>query len=479
MKKKIFVAGMHQESNSFTALMSEKKDFDVYWEGEELLQRMAGVKELEAAGYEIVPGLYADALPGGILKLDDFREMAEAMLAKLPADGSVDGVFFPSHGALEVEFIGSGDAFLISQIRERVGADVPIAVALDLHANNTYTLCRLANIVYGYRTAPHIDIEETRIKTAKMLIRALEEGEKPWTEIVRLPFMMPGENMMTSSGIGKEMIDRLCEIESAEGVWCASFFAGMPWVDCAQGGVSIVLSGIGDKKNGLEAAKKLGQEIWERREEFAFQGVSMEPKEALLALDQGGIYPAILSDSADNITAGATGDNAYMLKMILESGVKDVLYAAMVDRPAVEKLSGLEAGSITDVSLGRTMDEKSEMVMIQGAVVRETFVGEDGPEAAVLEKEGVTVLVFAKRLPVPSEEVLEKYHLKLSDYRILVVKQGYLTPALERAAKNYIMALTPGNCAQKLTLLDYRRVRRPMEPLEHVADKRRILESYE
>ena len=205
----------------------------------------------------------------------------------------------------------------------------------------------------------------------------------------------------------------------------------------------------------------------------------MEPKEALLALDQGGIYPAILSDSADNITAGATGDNAYMLKMILESGVKDVLYAAMVDRPAVEKLSGLEAGSITDVSLGRTMDEKSEMVMIQGAVVRETFVGEDGPEAAVLEKEGVTVLVFAKRLPVPSEEVLEKYHLKLSDYRILVVKQGYLTPALERAAKNYIMALTPGNCAQKLTLLDYRRVRRPMEPLEHVADKRRILESYE
>ncbi len=61
MKKKIFVAGMHQESNSFTALMSEKKDFDDYWEGEELLRRMAGVKELQDAGYEVLPGLYADA----------------------------------------------------------------------------------------------------------------------------------------------------------------------------------------------------------------------------------------------------------------------------------------------------------------------------------------------------------------------------------------------------------------------------------
>ena len=193
----------------------------------------------------------------------------------------------------------------------------------------------------------------------------------------------------------------------------------------------------------------------------------------------GGIFPAILSDSADNITAGATGDNAYMLKIILESGVKDVLYAAMVDRPAVQKLCELNAGSVTDVSLGRTMDEKSEVVMLHNAVVRETFCGEEGPEAAILEKDGVTILVFAKRLPVPSEEVLEKYHLKLSDYRILVVKQGYLTPALERVAKNYIMALTPGNCAQKLTLLDYRRVRRPMEPLERVADEKRILESYE
>ena len=145
MKKRIFVAGMHQESNSFTALMSTKKDFFEYWEGEELIEKMPGVKELQEAGYEIVPGLYASAWPGGILKLEDFREMAEEMLSKLPLDGSIDGVFFPTHGALEVEFIGSGDAFLISMIRERVGARVPIAAALDLHANNTYTLGRMAN----------------------------------------------------------------------------------------------------------------------------------------------------------------------------------------------------------------------------------------------------------------------------------------------------------------------------------------------
>ncbi len=112
--------------------------------------------------------------------------MVGEILERLPLDGSLSGILFPSHGALEVEFIGSGDAFLISMLRERVGPRVPIALALDLHANNTYTLARLSNIIYGYRTAPHIDIAETSIRAAKLLIKAIEEGKEPWTELVRL-----------------------------------------------------------------------------------------------------------------------------------------------------------------------------------------------------------------------------------------------------------------------------------------------------
>ena len=65
MKKKIFVAGIYQESNSFSPLMSEQKDFFTYLKGEELLLETPGVRELEAAGYEVIPGLCASAWPGG------------------------------------------------------------------------------------------------------------------------------------------------------------------------------------------------------------------------------------------------------------------------------------------------------------------------------------------------------------------------------------------------------------------------------
>ena len=50
MKKKIFVAGIYQESNSFSPLMSEQKDFLTYLKGEELTSQTPGVKELEDAG---------------------------------------------------------------------------------------------------------------------------------------------------------------------------------------------------------------------------------------------------------------------------------------------------------------------------------------------------------------------------------------------------------------------------------------------
>lgn len=479
MKKRIFVAGIHQESNSFSAALSTKENFFEYWTGEQLIENVSGVKELIEAGYEIVPGLYADAWPGGILKLEEFRKMVDTVLELLPMDGSIDGVFFPSHGALEVEFIGSGDTFLLSKIRERVGGNVPIAAALDLHANNTHTMGRITNIIYGYRTAPHIDIAETRIRTAMLLDRAIREGVLPWTEIIRIPFMTPGENMMTETGFGKEVIERVAELENVSGIWCASYFAGMPWVDCPHGGASIVISGVGDKKKALEETKKLGQEIWDRKNEFVFQGISMEPREALRALDQQEKSIAILSDSADNITAGASGDNAYMLNLIVEEKIQNILYAAIVDAPAVQLLAQKKIGEETDLVLGGSLSSKSQTVHLKAAKLLGVFYQEEKANAAVVRCGGLTVLIFAEREPVRSREELQKYDLNMDDYHILVVKQGYLTPELQNEAKVAIMALTPGDCAQKLTLLTYTNTRRPMEPLERVTDQKRILERYE
>ena len=52
----------------------------------------------------------------------------------------------------------------------------------------------------------------------------------------------------------------------------------------------------------------------------------------------------------------------------------------------------------------------------------------------------------------------------------MVVKIGYLVPELYDMRGDWIMALTPGGVDQDLERLDYKRIKRPMFPLDENMD---------
>ncbi|MCL2565593.1 MAG: M81 family metallopeptidase [Defluviitaleaceae bacterium] len=468
--KRIFATGISQESNSFNPLKSTYEDFTIY-SGQEF-RRMAGLSRLIESGFDVVESIWAKAVPGGTLKFEDFMRLADEMLKPLEEDKvGFDGVFLPMHGALNVEYIGSGEAFIANKIREIVGGDVPISAALDMHANITYSLANTCNIIYGFRTAPHIDVQETHAKAAELLIRAVKEGILPRSELIRIPLMMPGENMMTSSGIGKEIIAMLPDIEKNENkdIWCASYFVGMAWVDCPRNGAAFVISGAGDMEKGLDKAGDLARFAWDNRGKFEYQGLKMEPLEAVnFVIDRQSDRPVILSDSADNVTAGAVGDNTFMLNLFLAKGIEKALFAAIIDPNAVEVAKELETGGTLDIQIGGVFDKNSVKTMLKGAVIKHLTLNleADKPKSCVLSYKGIDILLFDKRKPVFTEETLNEHGLSLENYNILVVKQGYLSPELNEAAKHSVMALTPGNCSQKIEEIRYEKVRRPVWPLD-------------
>ena len=49
---------------------------------------------------------------------------------------------------------------------------------------------------------------------------------------------------------------------------------------------------------------------------------------------------------------------------------------------------------------------------------------------------------------------------------IVVVKIGYLVPELYDMRGDWVMALTPGGVDQDLERLDYKRIKRPMFPMD-------------
>ena len=482
------MTGISQESNSFNPLMSGYDDF--YVQKGQVFRENLGIQALLKRGFHVTESIFARAVPGGVLRFHDFMRLVSEMLEPLERymfmqnpekidsithstfheKPWLEGVLLLMHGALEVEHIGSGETYVLGRVREIVGPDTPISAALDMHANITYTFAKNCNIITGFRTAPHTDVPKTHEKAALLLARAISNGELPRTELIRIPLMMPGENMMTESGLGREVISRLPEIDGMPGVYSSSYFVGMAWVDCPQNGAAVVLSGVGDLSEGLEKAGKLADFVWENRDNFTYQGLALAPEEsvefAMNHMKSGKLV--VLSDSADNVTAGAAGDNAFMLNLFLHRGIVDALFAAIIDPDAVAKCKEHKIGDVLDIKIGACFDSSSETCTMKGAVLKfKTAGAEPGKyDSCVLAYRGIDVLVFSKRKPVFNRETLEAHGINLNGYSILVVKQGYLSPELAAITSHSCLVLTSGNCDQNITRINYKKIRRPMYPMD-------------
>jgi microcystin degradation protein MlrC len=89
---------------------------------------------------------------------------------------------------------------------------------------------------------------------------------------------------------------------------------------------------------------------------------------------------------------------------------------------------------------------------------------------SVIQIRGVTVVLIDSRRPFHSLASFESSGVDPLSRKIVVVKQGYLSPELRDRASRSIMALTPGFTDLRLEMLPYRRLNRPIYPLESTAE---------
>lgn len=472
MKKKIIVGSLRQETNSFSPVITVEEHFSVF-KGPDMLNRIAVTEMFENAGFEVVPTLCAYAMPSGKVDQKAYTSFKQTILDGIPQDKSVAGVWLYLHGAMNVVNIGSGEGPLVAEIRRLVGPDVPIAVALDFHANNTEELIQNANIICGYRTAPHVDGVQTQQRAADLLLRSIKENVLPECVMVRPPLLFPGEMVTTGVEPAKSLIAELDKIEERDDVWTASLFGCMPWTDAPNAGSSVVVCGLKESKIPLEEAKRLAQMYWDKREQFCFEETAAKPEEAIQMACKKGDSPLFISDSGDNVTGGAAGDNAYFLSLLLQHQCKNTLVAGITDQPATEKFYALSVGESAEASIGGTLDPESIVVTVKGTLKSKGVferVGKPGMKYVLVEAEGIDIILTESRSSFTTQNIIEKTGAKVSDYHIIVVKLGYLFPDLRRIAKGAVMALTTGNCGLQMDRFDFQHIQRPMYPVDKEFD---------
>ncbi|MEG1516562.1 MAG: M81 family metallopeptidase [Clostridia bacterium] len=476
-------AGMfYHEANSFNPNQLRKDEL-VYCEGQEVLNRLYATPVFQAAGVELVPLIYAVALPGGIMSKACYDSCADRILELLSQNRDVDGVFLHLHGACEVAELGSGELDLLTRIREMLGKDVYIGIAMDFHASNAPGMPALANVIRNYRTVPHSDQPETEKAVAGQMLNCMRRGDHTVPQYARVPFTAGGEKAMGTTWPLSHLFERLNELEKEEEIAIASMALGMAWCDAKALSASVIITPSKSEYAAYASRKaaELADDIYSLRDDFDFEQLPLNPHDAVryaMRFEYGA--PVYVSDSGDNTTGGAVGDHTVMLREFLKLrtyNAKRVLVTAIWDESAVEQTWSHAEGETITLSVGKDYDENTRAVTVTGVLKKKgSLLGYMGCE------DDATGRCVTIRTPHVDFCVIDhpgsfisKAHfgakgagLNMEDYQVIVVKQGYLFPQLRELAKLSILALTPGATHQIIESLEYKKIVPPVYPLHYV-----------
>ncbi len=459
---KIAIAGISNESCSFSPVLAGDDEFTIV-RGQDLINRCMFLTYESAV--EAIPLIWARATPGGAVRRETYDAIKQEMLMGLTEAMPLDGVYLDMHGALFVQGMEDAEGDWVTAIRDVVGETCIISASYDLHGNVSQTVVNHLDCLTAYRTAPHVDIEETRARAGQLLLDALRTGQTPYMEYIRVPVMLPGEMTATTWEPGTSLYSQLPTITHEHSLVDASILIGYAWADEPRTSGSVITIGH-DKTSVKTAARQLAQSYWDVRHQFRFGAPANTIEACIQQAQQASKKPIFISDSGDNITGGGVGDLTIMLKALLDAEVENTLHPAIVDKQAVQTCIDAGIGATVSLSVGGKLDTIHGSPLDVTGEVKGIFDIETNNQHVLLKIAGVTLILTEKRTAFTTVAQFDQLGLRLTDFDIIAIKLGYLFPELAEIAGTEFLALSPGVIDQDLTTLDYQRLTRPIFPLD-------------
>ena len=233
-----------------------------------------------------------------------------------------------------------------------------------------------------------------------------------------------------------------------------------------------------DVQSGSHYQTAFSEFVWSSREELLVE------KQPLLqgikaALDDD-CPPAILVNASDSIPAGAPGDNTIILEALLKAQPQSPIYLALVDPEVTECAFQAGEGAEIKVSLGGKRDtlfcEPLEISARVGYCAETTAIIE-GPVfsgsivnlgiCSVLHVGELSIVVTSKSFPGHDPSIYRSVGLCVESAQAIVVNSAIHYRANYRSvSKNFVLLDTPGASTSNFSKLPYRRIQRPIFPLD-------------
>jgi len=492
---RIAVAMMSHETNTFSPVVTDLARFsgtgEVPPEGGEAERIFRGTATCLGGfldvcarhGAEIFIPVAAGAAPSGPVDGAAYEYMCERIVA---AASQCDAMLLDLHGAMVTDTFDDGEGELLSRIR-RVAPDVPIAVSLDMHANITDAMVSQADIICGYHTYPHVDMDATGTRAARILFDMLAGEVRPimvWGQAPMLPHVM---RQGTDDFPNRELQQRAMALEG-EGALAVSLFTGFPHADIRDAGLSVVIVTDGDDTSARSMRDELLDQAWADRRAFVYEPESLEDSmaraQALAA--EPGEGPVVMLDHYDNTASGGTMDTTEVLAAVLEAGLEDAAFFAIYDPDAAAAMAAAGVGSDVSLTLGGKLHmpalaQQSRPLSVTGrvrllsegrfpaTVAMSRGLTMNMGRSGVLRVGGLDIVVISRHIEPFDPGCFRALGIEPQQRRFVILKSRiHYRVGFRDMARALVECAGRGVCTSDYSELEFRKVRRPIYPLDGV-----------
>jgi microcystin degradation protein MlrC len=491
---RIVIATMSHETNTFSPVVTDLDRFSggrpqppAGTEAERIYRGTATcvggfLQAAEERGVDVSIPIVAAAPPSGPVQDAAYEHIAERIVAA--AASAPDALLLDLHGAMVSESFEDGEGELLRRIRE-VAPEVPIGVALDMHANVYPAMIELATVVAGYQTYPHVDMAGTALKVGRVLLAALARECRPlmrWGNAPMLPHVM---RQGTDDFPNRALQTRARQME-AEGALAVSLFTGFPHADITNAGLSSVVVTDADADLAERCRDELLDTAWAERQAFVYQPEPLAESVARAAglAGQGG--PVLLLDHYDNTASGGTMDTTEVLAEILAQGLEDVAVFGFYDPEAVAAMEAAGVGAEVTVSLGGklampALAAQSAPLKLTGrvklfsdgrfpaTVAMSRGLTMNMGKTAVLSLGTVDVVVVSRHIEPFDPGCFRSLGIEPTERRFLMLKSRiHYRVGFMPLVKQVVECAGRGVCTSDYGELTFTRVRRPIFPLDGI-----------
>ena len=485
---RVLVGNLAQESCSFVSSRHELDDFGRYYlyRGAEMFDglrnggmEMAGVmRAASELDIELVPTIATYGGTGGPVRTAVYEQLRDELLRAATREANaVDGALVALHGAMVTEDLDDPEGDLLERLREILGPERPLVCSLDLHAHVTAQMVANADAIVAYHTHPHVDIADTGYRAMRLLNRILLGEVRPVMAWDKRPMLAQPELHNTGVPPMRPIMDRVIAAESEPGVLAAALFPVQPWLDIPDLGLCALMVTNGDVELAQAGASAIAELAWNARHEFVRDCTPVA--EALRIVrdtepDQG---PVVIADSSDATSGGADGDSTVLLEALLDQPVSGPCLLTVTDPRAAKCCAAEGVGAQLRLSIGGLLSpDFFAPVEVTGTVrtvsdgrfrMTHPNIDADRGLTAVLQSGDIFLVISEKGIYTWDEECFRSVGLDPRKARLVQLKSpGGFRPVYEPFAAAIVELDAPGPTDSNLCRLPYRRIPRPLFPLD-------------